>query len=80
MSNYQDASRALKHDSHARVVILTGAGKGFCSGHDLRSAGKPNWVDDPEMGRMYYGRHAIAEINALAAADAAAAAADHLCC
>lgn len=62
---YQEALRALKHDSSARVVILTGAGKGFCSGHDLVSGGKPKWIDDPEMGRMYYGRHAIAEINAL---------------
>lgn len=64
-AEYQDALRALKHDSKARVVILTGAGKGFCSGHDLKSGGKPKWVDDPEMGRMYYGRHAISEINAL---------------
>lgn len=64
-AQYQDALRALKHDSKARVVILTGAGKGFCSGHDLKSGGKPKWVDDPEMGRMYYGRHAISEINAL---------------
>lgn len=64
-AQYQDALRALKHDSKARVVILTGAGKGFCSGHDLKSGGKPKWVDDPEMGPMYYGRHAISEINAL---------------
>lgn len=62
---FQEALRALKHDSSVRVVVLTGAGKGFCSGHDLISGGKPKWIDDPEMGRMYYGRHAIAEINAL---------------
>ena len=62
---YQDVLRALKHDSKARVVILTGAGKGFCAGHDLLAGGKPQWIDDPDMGRMYYGRHALAEINAL---------------
>jgi enoyl-CoA hydratase len=64
-AEYQEVLRALKHDSSVRVVILTGAGKGFCSGHDLTSGGKPKWIDDPDMGRMYYGRHAIAEINAL---------------
>jgi enoyl-CoA hydratase len=64
-AEYQDALRALKHDSSVRVVILTGAGKGFCSGHDLTGGGKPKWIDDPEMGRMYYGKHAISEINAL---------------
>ena len=62
---YHDALRALKHDSSVRVVILTGAGKGFCSGHDLTSGGQPKWIDDPGMGRMYYGKHAITEINAL---------------
>jgi enoyl-CoA hydratase len=62
---YQDALRALKHDSSVRVVILTGAGKGFCSGHDLTSGGRPQWIDDPDMGRMYYGKHAITEINTL---------------
>ena len=27
---------ALKHDQETRVVVLSGAGKAFCAGHDLR--------------------------------------------
>ncbi len=31
----QDALAALEHDASARVLILTGAGRGFCAGQDL---------------------------------------------
>ena len=65
MSSTRTYCGRIKHDSKARVVILTGAGKGFCAGHDLTTGGKPQWIDDPDMGRMYYGRHAIGQINAL---------------
>jgi enoyl-CoA hydratase len=53
----------LRHDSHSRVVILTGSGKGFCAGHDLRNAGEPGWIDDPQMSRPYHGKHSISEIG-----------------
>jgi enoyl-CoA hydratase len=46
-------------------VILTGSGTGFCAGHDLRSAGQPGWIDDPEQGKAYSGRQAISEINSI---------------
>ncbi|HLZ96565.1 MAG TPA: enoyl-CoA hydratase-related protein [Steroidobacteraceae bacterium] len=55
--------RALERDSKTRVVILTGSGKGFCAGHDLKSAGAPPWIDDPDMGKAYAGKHSISEIG-----------------
>lgn len=34
----QDALKKVEKDANARVVILTGAGKAFCSGQDLKAA------------------------------------------
>jgi len=39
----QDALKQVKRDSQCRVLILTGEGKAFCSGQDLKaSQGDPN--------------------------------------
>ena len=53
----------LRHDSRTRVLILTGSGKGFCAGHDLRAAGEPAWIDDPNMSRPYVARHSLGELG-----------------
>jgi len=51
----------LRHDAATRVVVLTGAGKAFCAGHDLRSLGPAPWTD-PGLGRAYHAKHAITRI------------------
>ena len=35
----QDAFDSIKNDKTVRVIVLAGAGKGFCAGHDLREIG-----------------------------------------
>lgn len=44
---------ALSQDSGTRVVVLRGAGKAFCAGHDLKemTAGR----QAPDGGRAYFG-------------------------
>jgi enoyl-CoA hydratase len=60
-----DQLRGLQHDTATRVVVLTGAGKGFCAGHDLRNAGQPGWIQDPELGKAYRNKLTISELNSI---------------
>lgn len=45
MVPFRDQLIELSHDNTVRAVVITGAGKGFCSGADQESAGTPPHVE-----------------------------------
>lgn len=61
---FVDILNKLRFDTQTRVVILTGTGKAFCTGHDLRAGGKPTWVD-PEVGKAYYTKYTMSVLASI---------------
>jgi enoyl-CoA hydratase len=53
----RDAFRELERDANVRAVILTGAGKGFCAGLDLKEMGErgPGAGGEGESGGLSHG-------------------------
>jgi enoyl-CoA hydratase len=54
----------LRYDPTVHAVILTGEGRAFCAGHDVRNTDKASWMPEG-LGKAYQARMLLSEINRL---------------
>ena len=55
---------AIRFDPQVQAVILTGAGRAFCAGHELRAAGSAKWVA-PGQGVMQQKRAMLGRMGSI---------------
>lgn len=51
---FQNALKACANDSNVRVVVITGNGKAFCAGQDLKEATDDNGLDLQHIVKHHY--------------------------
>jgi len=64
LAEIYDCLEQLGRDAHCRVIVVTGAGKGFCAGDDLQDYHPPSWVPTdvgPFHSNMYQQKY-VAEL------------------